>query len=703
MKFTIGKKLTMSYLVLACLVLLSGSVGIIILNKVAQSADTVVREKVPVQQAVMNSALVVEKNQKSIHHYLSSHSGLQKKEKALLDNLDKCDMWLAMLKMGTESDKFKKSMYGKLYNKNNLKISFHKVSKEMLAMVNKALEKNAVFKKNCLNLIETHNNYTAYSVTIDKKNYTLPVFLNIIQRKHLDWLKMLQDAVTGNNPFKENIDPEKGLMGLWLASYKINDQKLMKLVKRLDKYNKRMKAAAVKINRETTYKGKLKRFNRGKLAVSQLDRYFTKLHEYTAPVYTKMETIRFNQLNLLAESAEAINSDLDNLIKKAEQEMESALLKSEKTKKNGSLFLIVITIASVVIAVFLGILVSRFFAGRIQALVKGIQEIARGNLKEKVKVTSKDELGDLACETNKMIDNLREMIGKVGTFSEQLAGSSSELSDLSTHMSQGAENMTGNSESVASAAEEMSSNMNSVAAACEEASTNINTVSSATEEINTSITEIAKNSEKSRSVTEDAVTRTGNASEKIHELGKVASEINKVTEVISEISEQTNLLALNATIEAARAGEAGKGFAVVASEIKTLARQTAEATTNIKNSIDTIQGSTSETIQEIESVSKVIANVNEIVGTIATAVEEQSVTTREIAENMGQASAGLQEVNENVSQSSGVADEIAKEIGNVSQVSEEVNQGSDQIKNSAGALANLAEELKTLVGTFQFE
>ena len=109
MKLTIGKKLTISYLVLACLVLLSGSGGIIILNKVSQSGNTVAREKVPVQQTVMNGALLVEQIQTSVSYYLSSTSELQKKEKALLDKLDECDMWLAMLKFGPESDKFKKS------------------------------------------------------------------------------------------------------------------------------------------------------------------------------------------------------------------------------------------------------------------------------------------------------------------------------------------------------------------------------------------------------------------------------------------------------------------------------------------------------------------------------------------------------------------------------------------------------------------
>jgi hypothetical protein len=118
---------------------------------------------------------------------------------------------------------------------------------------------------------------------------------------------------------------------------------------------------------------------------------------------------------------------------------------------------------------------------------------------------------------------------------------------------------------------------------------------------------------------------------------------------ITEISEQTNLLALNATIEAARAGEAGKGFAVVANEIKELARQTAAATLGDQEPASTgIQGSTDATVGQIEAITDVIGEVNDIVTTIATAVEEQAVTSQEIANNVAQASQGIQEVNENV-------------------------------------------------------
>ncbi len=151
-----------------------------------------------------------------------------------------------------------------------------------------------------------------------------------------------------------------------------------------------------------------------------------------------------------------------------------------------------------------------------------------------------------------------------------------------------------------------------------------------------------------------------------------------MTETINEISEQTNLLALNATIEAARAGEAGKGFAVVANEIKELARQTAAATVDIKNQINDMQATTATTVEDIEKISEVIAEINNVINGIATAVEEQSMASNEIAGNISQASLGIAEVNENVAQSTVVIADITRDIAGINQQSTQVGDGSGQ-------------------------
>ncbi len=302
---------------------------------------------------------------------------------------------------------------------------------------------------------------------------------------------------------------------------------------------------------------------------------------------------------------------------------------------------------------------------------------------------------------NHLVANLGKMLREVNNGGTTLNASYSDLSTISEQMTQGAEQTSGQANTVAAAAEEMSSNMSSVAAASEQAATNVNMVATAAEEMSATINEIAQNSEKGRTITGEAVSLTQDASAQVDRLGADAQDISKVTEVITEIFEQTNLLALNATIEAARAGEAGKGFAVVANEIKELAKQTSEATQEIKTKISGIQTSTSDTVGQIKKVSQVINQVNEIVATTATAVEEQSAATREISENVSQASQGIQEVNTNVAQSSEVAGSISREIAGVNMSSDEMATSSSQVNISAHDLQNLAARLSKFVGRFK--
>lgn len=365
--------------------------------------------------------------------------------------------------------------------------------------------------------------------------------------------------------------------------------------------------------------------------------------------------------------------------------------------------LILVSILCILVLLPITAVFSNSMTKPISKVADGLRDVAEGegDLTARLDVKSKDEVGELAQWFNIFMEKLQGMIKNIAGNAETLNRSSSELSGLSEQMSDGADQMSARASTVASSGEEMSSNMNSVAAAMEEATTNVSMVATSAEEITATINEIARNSENARTITGEAVSRAEGASVKVNELGKAALEIGKVTEAITEISEQTNLLALNATIEAARAGEAGKGFAVVANEIKELARQTAEATQEIKERIDGIQNSTSGTVSEIGQILKVINDVNEIVSTIATAVEEQSVTTKEIASNVAQASRGIQEVNENVSQSSAVSTEIAKDITDVNQATGEMSNSSSQMNLNSKELSKLAGELKNLVTRFK--
>jgi methyl-accepting chemotaxis protein len=332
----------------------------------------------------------------------------------------------------------------------------------------------------------------------------------------------------------------------------------------------------------------------------------------------------------------------------------------------------------------------------INEIIKG-----EGDLTKRLIIKNNDEIGELAKIFNSVISNLQGVIKDFAQSTNILRLSSNELSRLSSEMSKGTNEMSLETRTVAAASEEMNNSIVSFTATMKESSANLDIIAGSTEEMTATVNEIAKNAEAARKITGKAVSQAGNASIKVDKLGMSAKEIGKVTEAITAISEQTNLLALNATIEAARAGDAGKGFAVVANEIKELARQTANATEEIRGRIKDIQDTTSGTIEEIGQISKVINDVNEIITTIATSVEQQSAATREIAGNVSQASQGIHAVNENVEQTSIISNEIAKDISDVNRFVDDVNAVGMKVDNNAVELNKLIEKFSMVVEKFK--
>jgi len=339
----------------------------------------------------------------------------------------------------------------------------------------------------------------------------------------------------------------------------------------------------------------------------------------------------------------------------------------------------------------------------IEEVTNGLKDIAKGegDLTKRLTINKMDEIGELSTWFNSFIEKIQTIIGDVAANAGSLNQSSTDLSAVSQEMASGADQTLQKANAVAKAGEQMNDNIGSVAKSMEESSNNINTISSAAEEMTATISEIAQNTEQAKQITESAVSQTDQASDQMAELDKGARDINQVIESITDISEQVNLLALNATIEAARAGEAGKGFAVVANEIKELARQTARATGDIKEKVTGIQGSSKGTIEAINSITKVVNDVNGIVTTIASAVEEQSTTTSEIATNVAEVSSGISRVNENTAQSSTAASEIVLEIRDVTRAADEMSSSSTKVHTSAGELSTLAEELNEMVSRFK--
>lgn len=268
---------------------------------------------------------------------------------------------------------------------------------------------------------------------------------------------------------------------------------------------------------------------------------------------------------------------------------------------------------------------------------------------------------------------IRHLITNVAEMTETLARSSDELMTVSHQMGSTAEETTSQAAVVASAAEKVSQNSR--------------TAASNVEDIGASIREIASSASEAASVASDAVKVTDTTRESVDRLGTSSAEIGEVIKVITAIAEQTHMLALNATIEAARAGEAGKGFAVVANAVKQLSEETARATEDIARRIAAIQEDSSLAVKAINEISDIIVRIHDFQNSIASAVEQQSMTTREISQNVGQVAEGSTDIARNIAAVATAADETARGAASTQQAAHQAN-------DMASALKQLVERLQ---------
>jgi methyl-accepting chemotaxis protein len=371
-----------------------------------------------------------------------------------------------------------------------------------------------------------------------------------------------------------------------------------------------------------------------------------------------------------------------------------------------------VCLIGLVITVVATSLLARAIIQSLKNIAGTARAVAAGDLSNQVAISGRtDEIGDLEHAFRALVDYNRTIAGAcealghgdftvsvpprtekdllARNFTQAVANVRQtvlEMAGTATSLSSAAEELFATSEQMSGSAQEAATQADAVSSAARQISGDIQTLAGGAEEMTTSIREISQNAQKAAKVAGDGVQFTSEANDKISRLGNSSEDIGKVIKVITTIAEQTHLLALNATIEAARAGAAGKGFAVVANEVKELAKETAKATEDISRKIEAIQSETRAAIHGIGEISRTIAEIHQIQGSIAAAVEEQTATAQEMSRNTKDVSSGNQA--------------IASNISGVAQAATSTNEGAESTRQAAGELSRLASTLQGLVQQF---
>ena len=340
---------------------------------------------------------------------------------------------------------------------------------------------------------------------------------------------------------------------------------------------------------------------------------------------------------------------------------------------NGRRVLLVLTVVGLVLGVGVGLWLVMTVRRPVLAALQALTNAADGDLTSRLQVHGNDDLSKLARAVNRLLENTAETVHALASAAERLKTSSAALQ--------------GTSEGLATAADDTSTRASAAAATASQVGGNVESVAASAEEMGASIREIARSAEQASTVARDAVRAASAAGATVARLDESSTEIGQVMVLIRTIADQTNLLALNATIEAARAGDAGRGFAVVAAEVKELALETARATEDVGARIAATREDIDQVVGSIRRITAVVDRIEELQTTIASAVEEQSVTTQGIAASVSDAATGAQE--------------IAGVVTLVADGARTTGAGASGTARAAAGLNDLSAELAELVARFK--